>query len=210
MAWRIMANMGYREGEGLGKYGQGIKEVDVRSAPKRLGLGYTPNGEPRRPLKWKLHEHFVRGEIVGNEEPSSSSQGSSSYEEAVGELEEDRFADVFDLTELFTIWAEASPFLDLIPWRPFDPHFDFTSPPRARAGIFLAGDLRAAVEFSLAPHLPQAVPGLPLSSQTVPKHLNQHPASFSASPSLTTPKKKTSISKWAGVRLRLRVAWLHG
>src|SRR5262249_35004525 len=59
-AWKIMEQMGYHHGMGLGKNNQGITELVLKPPTRGEGLGYVPTKKPHKPLTWKLHDHFER------------------------------------------------------------------------------------------------------------------------------------------------------
>src|SRR5262249_30648528 len=55
-AWKMMAKIGHRKGQGLGRNEQGMKKFTHKMANGQRGIGYTYKGEPYQPLNWDMHD----------------------------------------------------------------------------------------------------------------------------------------------------------
>src|SRR5262249_42679253 len=101
-AWNMMARMGYCQGWGLGKAHQGLTCFPHQEENHGEGLGYCGSGKMKRPLRWTLHNHFIRpaGETTQVSELQAYPLNPRSI--AIEEQKKKEAEEVYDLTKLFS------------------------------------------------------------------------------------------------------------
>src|SRR5262249_3868052 len=96
------ARMGYYQGWGLGKAHQGLTCFPHQEENHGEGLGYFGSGKKKRPLRWTLHNHFIRpaGETTQGSELQAYPFNPRSM--AIEEQKKKEAEEVYDLTKLFS------------------------------------------------------------------------------------------------------------
>ena len=98
--WKIMTNLGYQLGQGLGASLQGtLHPIPEPYQMGREGLGYSKSFRSWVPLTWTLKTHFIKGPLKLGESSEESSD-SESPSESDSESEDD-LVDIWELTSAF-------------------------------------------------------------------------------------------------------------
>src|SRR5262249_49167830 len=96
------ARMGYYQGWGLGKAHQGLTCFPHQEENHGEGLGYCGSRKKKRPLRWTLHNHFIRpaGKTTQASELQAYSLNPRSM--AIEEQRKKEAEEVYDMTKLFS------------------------------------------------------------------------------------------------------------